>query len=647
MTSQFRLVSGANIFDFAANGWHVPVEFVPPATRYTPIIATGVPSADYPGGDLIDEFIGDVAFNLPLLYKGDSPNAARRALEIFVRRGVSAKNLQLQERQDRAFAMTPLWGQWGAWQSYEIIHAGSLTLDGRTWEGYDGVFADLPLTCKPAVTGQAQQIANAKGAVSESFGADGLSEGVTIGESGAATMAVTAAAYNSAGEFTFVFVWERGSNSFTTNHILFIADASLSPLSIYYNNLTTRWYIDDGGGTTGYGAAVMPSTGELLYMHVTGKTDAGKIRVTLYVNGAAVANIAATISDGGTLYVGTDQLGLSRLGGTFHMMATYDAPFTAAEVAADYADIVAALSAGPSPSPIPYAITLTGVGRLDNATDASGSTGAPHRNYAWLAGIPGSLPAKMELRLAPSVYGSTCKRLAVSLLDYDDIFAPEVGGVLYEDVGGTANAGSSSGSYTSTTIDTTFTLQLDTDQADAVYRRLQGRELAMYARLQSGTTGAFQIKLAIIVGSTIISAAKNVAKAAAFRMVRTPFLALPKQAAPEIADTAESSIQLYAGRSTGSGAALFDWGMVMPRPLVEVDTSAVGALTVVIYENTANRAGGSGTVWATLPRKGDVLRPLPHRYNLLTLVMGDETVDPLVTWYSTATVTVIPRWSVI
>jgi hypothetical protein len=124
-------------------------------------------------------------------------------------------------------------------------------------------------------------------------------------------------------------------------------------------------------------------------------------------------------------------------------------------------------------------------------------------------------------------------------------------------------------------------------------------------------------------------------------------MVMPKQSAAEIADAAESFTQLYAGRSSGSGTALIDYGVVMPRPLVEIDTSGMGALGVAIYEATANRYSGTGIVWATLPRKGDVLRPLPHRYNLLTLVMGDETVDPLVTWYSTATITVTPRWSVI
>ena len=234
------------------------------------------------------------------------------------------------------------------------------------------------------------------------------------------------------------------------------------------------------------------------------------------------------------------------------------------------------------------------------------------------------------------------------MLDYDDKFDPPTAGI-YNDRDGTANANSSNGAYLSTTIDTTFTVQIDTLQTDAYYKRLQGREVAIYSRIQSGSTGAFQIKLALIVGSTILSEAKSIANSTAFRLLRTPFLVMPPQSAANIANSAVSAVQLYAGRTTGSGASLFDWGLVMSRPLVEVDVSAVGALVAVIYENTVNRADVDEGVatWAALPKRGDVLRPLPNRYNLIQVIMGDDTVDPLIAWYSTATIKITPRWSIL
>ncbi len=639
MTTQGRFVSGANIYDLTDNGWHILTDFDPPAMQYAPLLATGTPSPDYPGGELVEENIGDVTFNLPLGYRGGSASAARIGLETFIRRGVASKNLQLQLREDRAFDITPLWGQWGAWLTYEVIHAGSLVLDGRTWEIKNGQFATLTVTAKPAVTGQAQQIANAKGNVAESWGANGLSEGVTIPAS--SHLKLPAAAVNESGGMVVV-AWESGGDPGGINDLVVFHNGEVG---IWWDPINKYWEAFANSTAAHGSATTFPASGTLCVFHLDYTVGTGT--AAAYLNGVKFATLTSVAFTAAETSIGTSTGGTNPIGGVFKFFSTYDTPMTSAEVAADYADIVAALASGPSPSPIPYMITLDADGVLDNATDASGSTGAPHQNYGWMAGVPGSLPAKMELRLFPSVLGSVCKRLAVSLLDYSEVFALETDSAMYYDASGTANAASSGGSYLSTTIDTTFTLQINTTQPAAVYQQLQGRELAVYMRAQSGSTGGFQTKLALVVGDTIISAAKNQTTATGFRMMRTPFMVMPKQSAAEIADAAESFTQLYAGRSSGSGTALIDYGVVMPRPLVEIDTSGMGALGVAIYEATANRYSGTGIVWATLPRKGDVLRPLPHRYNLLTLVMGDETVDPLVTWYSTATITVTPRWSVI
>lgn len=641
MTSQFRLASGSYTFDFAANGWHVPVRFNPLTANLIPIIASGLPSSDYVGGELVDEFVGDMRGTLPLIYKGDSPKAARRKLDSFIRRGVAGGNLRLQERQDRAFSIEPLWGQWGAWQTIEVIHAGALTIDSRTWEGYDGEFAELPLICKPAVTGQPQQVGNARGSVAESFGDDGLSQGVVIPQDAESSIILPSSKMDSSAG-TVIVAWERIDSTGPTG----IADWPMfyqaTGLQLYFDG-TNTWVFTDGTNTAELTGVAFPSLNTLMIFHcVYGDGD-----LSLYVNGVLAETSSLSAFTPADINIGSDDKFDNQPGGLYRLFSTYDTAMSAAEVAADYADIVATLAVGPSPSPIPYIITLDGDGVLDNATDASGSTDAPHQNYGWIAGVTGTLPAKMELRLFPSVMGSACKRLAVSLLDYDDVFALEASSAMYYDASGTANAASSGGAYLSTTINTTFTLQINTTQPAAVYQRLQGRELAVYMRAQSGSTGAFQSKLALVVGDTIVSAAKNHVTATGFRMLRTPFLSMPRQSAAEIADAAESFTQLYAGRSTGSGTALIDYGVVMPRPLVEIDTSGMGALGVAIYEATANRYSGTGIVWASLPRIGDVLRPRPHRYNCLTLVMGDETVDPLISWYALTEITITPRWSII
>ena len=105
-----RFVSGSNIYDLAVNGWCIKSDFTPPTANLMPVIATGIPSADYAGGELVDEFVGDIQFSVPLIYKGTAPQSARRALESFIRTGVKLKALQFQMRQERAFDIVPLWG---------------------------------------------------------------------------------------------------------------------------------------------------------------------------------------------------------------------------------------------------------------------------------------------------------------------------------------------------------------------------------------------------------------------------------------------------------------------------------------------------------------------------------------------------------
>ena len=656
MTSQFRLVSGSYIFDFTAENWYVPVQFSPLTANFTPIIATGLPSPDYAGGELVEEFVGDMSGVLPLIYKGDSPKAARRTLESFIRRGVAAGNLRLQERQDRAFTMTPLWGQWGAWQTVEVIHAGALRMDGRMWEGYDGEFAELPLVCRPAILGQEQLVANALGDVTEDIGTTGLSAGVIVANDDSSALVLdSASGAVTATTGTIVIAWKRGAESLSGNTFLFrIKDGG----GMYYDHTGQQWNFISAWGTEEplpCEDATDPriqDEGETVVFHISydAAGNGGEGSLLVYRDGeffflaSGAQGYTPSVED---LYLGTDDDMSSGIGGTFLLLSTYDTVMAEKTMEADYADIAAALESAGSPSPIPYLWTPNGDGVFDNARDDSGSTGAPHYNYGWIAGVAGSLPAAMEMRLVPSATGDTIKRLALSLVDYAAPIDPLTTAVLYHDLSGTSNAASSGGAYLSTTVDTTFALRVSTTQPDAVYQTLAGRDVCIYSRLQSGSTGNFQIKLAIVMGATSTSRAKNIADATAFRMVRTPFLTVPKRTAAAIADAAEANIQLYAGRSTGSGTALFDYGVVMARPLVEIDTSGLGSVGVAVYEDTASRYAISGTLWAPLPRAGDALRPRPHRYNMLMMVMGSESVDPLTSWSVTGTITLTPRWSVL
>lgn len=642
MSTSGRFVSGSYVYDLAEHNWKIVAAFQPPSMSYEPLIASGTPSNDYAGGDLVAELAGDVRFELPLKYTGDSPKSARRGLEAFLRRGVEAKNLQLQLR-DSDHTLTPLWGQWGAWQTFEIIYAGSLTLDDRLWR-FSNVAATLAIVAKPAIIGQRQQMALAKGNVAEVIGSDGLHAGTVVPKDDNSSIVVDSTAIN-ADEGTIVVVWESdgvgppGAGKYP----IFAMDSGL----LLYFELPNSWEFTDNVNIATKTGVAFPNSDTLVCFHCT----YGAGGIALYYDGSLADTDSFTAFTPDDLFILSDLTRKKQLGGTLHFICTYDTAMTATEVAGDYLRIMEALEDGPTPSPLPYVLNDDGDGAMYNCLDDSGSTDYPHQNYVWMTGIAGSLPAKLEMRLQPSVDGDTFKRIALSLVDYPWTFRPLVGSVLYQDLSGSADVNSSGGAYLSTTVNTSFTAQVDTDQSVIEYRVLAGRAVCIYSRLQSGSTGNFQIQLAVVVGDTVLSAKKPVADGTAFRLVRTPFLTMPAVQAAEIADESETAIQLYAGRSTGSGTALFDYGVVMARPLVEVDTGGHGALGVAIYEATANRFGGSGVIWANLTRRGDVLRPKPHRANLLMQVMGSESVDPLISWNTGTTspniYAITPRWSVL
>jgi hypothetical protein len=637
MTIQARLRSGDNYFLFDGSmGWKVLNSFRPPSAEYTAQIATGVSSPDYGGGELEARFPHDVTLSLPLRYGGQTYTAtqARRRLSAFLSRELAYGRLQVQIRNDYAFDFEPLWGQWGAWQSYEVISTGDVMVgEGFATGDRNGwAFATVEMVVKPAILGQPQEIGDAMGSVVENWGADGLSKGVTIP---ASSQLVLPAAAIDGTVGTVVVAWESGGNPGGISALNIFNNGEVS---IYWDAINSKWTAFCNNVPVAGSATTFPAAGTLCVFHLdyTLGTNAAKA----YLNGVQFANPTSVAFAEAPTYIGTNTSGGAPIGGIFRLFSTYDSAMTAAEVAADYTDIVNALAAGPSPSPIPYLISRDGTGRLENCIDSVG----PNQNYGWLAGIPGSLPAKMELRIEPSTLGDNIKRVAVSLLDYEAVFDPAAD-ILYNEGTGTADASSSGGQYLSTTIDTTFTVEGQTEQDDAVYRRLQGREVAIYSRLQSGATGGFQIKLVHSAGTSIVSIAKNVATATAFRLVRTLFMTVPPQSMPEIADEAVSTIQLYAGRTSGSGTALFDFFLVMPRPLVEINTSGLGMIGIAIYEGSANRYGvGIDVAWANIPRTGDVLRPLPHRYNLLMLIAGDETVNPTIVWNFQTEITITPRW---
>lgn len=645
MSTQARFVYDNNTYDLLAHGWHIPVRWTPPGMSYTPLLATGTPAADYAGGELVEEFVSDVAFSLPLYYKGDEPQAARRALEAFLRAGLRTKRLKLQLRRDRAFSMAPLWGQWGAWQTYELVHVGSLAADERIWVGdeKDYSYAALAVTARPAVAGQGQVLANAKGDVTENIGADGLSQGVTVAVA-ADTFLQAPASTLLGSDATIVIGWVSGGEPTGSGTVFGKAFGVL----LAWINPDNKWQLDDGTTLWNSSSTTFPAAGTLVIFHITYETGGD---IALYINGELQHNMAFTpFSDTGIVRIGHGGSGTSQIGGVFRFLSTYETAMSAAEVADDYNDVAQVLAAGPSPSPIPYLLTLAGDGVINNTLDASGSTGAPHQNYGIVAGVPGSLPAKYLLNAQTSANLSAVGYVYLACNQFEAITDPD--GLLFDDnANSSASASSTGGGYTAA-VSTPGGVYFDISLAD--YQKIAGR-MAHGLFRAAGLTANGYIQLQIIIGGrTISSTAVPFNSSSSFRLEKTRPVYLPKL--EEVFTAAGGGAELsgtvrfyfYITRSSGSGGYNADHKMILLDPMIRISTDIAQAgfvydgRTVAIYNTTGTAWNGNAAV------TGNPLQFVPHQYNYLFVAMGSNGIDPLISWTLTVNgLTVTPRWSVL
>lgn len=657
---QARLSSGSDVYNFdATTGWKISASsWSPSGAGLEPQIGAGVPSPDYPGGDLVAEVLRDVITAVPLRYEGNAPAAALRGLESFVRRGVALNNLEFQTRDDMAFTAEPMWGQWGAWRRQRVIGARPVQTDSEHGIGVRNGWlrATLQMTVRPVIEAQPQLAALALGDVGQVL-RSGVVYGVQIAEDDAGTLRMPELVMNGGGAFTFVFVWERGADSFTTGHKIIEVEHA-APLTVYFDNLTTRWYIEDGAGGQAYAAATMPDAGE--WAHIVITHDPVEEVVTLYVDGVFVQELRGAVINAGAVFVGTDSSGTSEVGGIFRVAAAYAAQLAADEIAADYANMVKALDTGDlSPSPPLYVWFPGSDNILDNTRDDTGSTGAPHYNYAWVGGVAGTLPAATTVVVdVPGTYGAIVYAW-LSLAPFTNRF-DVLGYFVVDDAGHTSQSSSTGGAGATETLTTSWlpaTAVADFDDADGreILTQLMGRQVCMFWRVTGGTAGARQVRAAVqlMAGATVYSPVRAANSASAYRLDRTAFVTVPVLDVDALSGA--SSLAPQHKRTSGSGNVVTDHFTIMVRPVARLSAVTTGAEAVAVRDGRAYRipsttvggyAGGI-TAIANAYSQGDVLRAHPNRENLLALVMGDSTVDPSLSFSAAVYVEVTPRWSVV
>jgi hypothetical protein len=175
-----RFVRGKDTLDLTQAPFEVGLDFVPPAARWTANITSGTGSNPYGGGVKVSQVASDRELSFSVLVKAESAEA--------VTAGVRRLQAFLSDDTGLWFEYAPLdlpvpsWGQIGAPERYEVVHAQTPTISGEYGSrALREQFArvGIRLTVKPLALGARQRLAQALGAVWEEH--TGMGEGQVRG----------------------------------------------------------------------------------------------------------------------------------------------------------------------------------------------------------------------------------------------------------------------------------------------------------------------------------------------------------------------------------------------------------------------------------------------------------------------------------
>ena len=187
--SMIQLRRGAIIFDINdVTHYYVRRDFIPPATAEQPMIAAGNIRADG-RGTKFGVKPGTRTWSFTVRVRGESDgevHSLARALQAFVAGAGDDADPTFLDYRSNNNVPEPVWGQFGAKLSYEILHGTAELGDDYSLgtRRQRAILARLTLTIQPYVTGREQRLCTATGGIiQDTLGSvDGLSRGVIIPE---------------------------------------------------------------------------------------------------------------------------------------------------------------------------------------------------------------------------------------------------------------------------------------------------------------------------------------------------------------------------------------------------------------------------------------------------------------------------------
>ncbi len=442
-----------------------------------------------------------------------------------------------------------------------------------------------------------------------------------------------------------------------------VIDAGSITFLIGWDSGNTRFYFLDNFGHYTFSAAVSFAALDKVAIHLALSGNAAQF----YINGV-VSGSAGTYQpnpSSGNLYIGNNSAGTSNGRWLFLGLQTYDYALTAAEITADYANMLPLLTAGKRIDWLMYAWGSADYGdgtvQLYNANDAAAQT-----NFTVICGVPGNIEAITRfLIITPNIStgqkgGFFLSRMLVPLDLMLGRFTKFFG-----ELSGTADANSSGSAYESkaavgtTPVNFTRSIDLSYDHVEV----LSGQQIALLCRLRDVAGTNLQVRFYYMFGSdtAFYSAWKPIESANWFLSRLTSF-----QTFKDVRRGVEgltlvpyfptpAGFYLEVKRSTGSGDVYCDYYQIVTKPTLRIySTSSASAGSYTRYDSKTHdiinlfstTLFGSDLAYV----EGDRLELMPGKKNYLIWAPGDikrelaEVVDSHVA--SLQELTVIPRWRV-
>ncbi len=356
------------------------------------------------------------------------------------------------------------------------------------------------------------------------------------------------------------------------------------------------------------------SIGDVQILHFTWGSDG----LVIYRNGVQIATAAYTpLAFSTYLYFGSDNGAANQLNDPMSA-AIFEGQLTAAQVAADYAELAPLVLSDRLVETMPWHWTKDGDDVYDNCLDST------RQNWGVMAGVPGTTPAETLLDFTASGFDSTIDLALNPVYDWVD-----PGKYLYADFSGTADANSSGGAYQQATIDTSglvpFTLL--TIQDDNVrFLAVAGRRIVPYLRIYDVGASAVNYRVKpYSATSAYVDTFKTLA--AAWQIARlTDFDMYEAESVLMEAGTRENvAISMRPKRVTGSAGVRLDYALLMIGALASLSTFAMSAPSVKLAGRHAIEylpASNNRYMLPAVNVSGDSLEMQPNRLNTLVINLG-------------------------